>query len=110
MIDVLKARHGFGPLDRAGSSLAYGNPSAFCAACCGGMYLVTGRLADAEGELRDAITDLEARGMQSRCVHPVTQLAELRVLQDGTRKREPCLKAMKTFPKPSARSPSWISH
>ena len=80
-IDVLKARHGFGPLDLAGSRLAYGNLSAFCAACCGGMYLVTGRLADAEGELRQAIADLEARGMQSRCVHPVTQLAELRVLQ-----------------------------
>jgi DNA-binding NarL/FixJ family response regulator len=45
------------------------------------MYLVTGRLDQAEGELTAAIADLEASGMGSRCVHPVTQLAELRVLQ-----------------------------
>jgi DNA-binding NarL/FixJ family response regulator len=45
------------------------------------MYLVTGRLDEAEDELQRAIGELEASGMQSRCVHPVTQLAELRVLQ-----------------------------
>ena len=97
-IDVLKARHGFGPLDSAGSSLAYGNLSAFCAACCGGMYLVTGRLADAEGELRQAITDLETRGMQSRCVHPVTQLAELRVLQGRYEEARALLESYEDLP------------
>jgi DNA-binding NarL/FixJ family response regulator len=97
-IDVLKARHGFGPLDGAGSSLAYGNLSAFCAACCGGMYLVTGRLADAEGELRDAIADLEARGMQSRCVHPVTQLAEVRVLQGRYEEARALLESYEDLP------------
>ena len=97
-IDVLKARHGFGPLDTAGSSLAYGNLSAFCAACCGGMYLVTGRLADAEGELRHAITDLETRGMQSRCVHPVTQLAELRVLQGRYEEARALLESYEDLP------------
>ena len=51
------------------------------ASCCGGMYLVTGRLDEAERELQEAIVDLETSGLQSRCVHPVTQLAELRVLQ-----------------------------
>jgi DNA-binding CsgD family transcriptional regulator len=70
-----------GPLEGLGSSTAYGNLSAFCGSCCGGMYLVTGRLDEAENELQQAIVDLEAGGMQSRCVHPVTQLAELRVLQ-----------------------------
>jgi DNA-binding CsgD family transcriptional regulator/predicted negative regulator of RcsB-dependent stress response len=49
-IAVLKASHGFGPLDELGSRTPYGNLSAFCAACCGGMYLVTGRLDDAEDE------------------------------------------------------------
>ena len=97
-IDVLKARHGFGPLDSVGSSLAYGNLSAFCAACCGGMYLVTGRLADAEGELRHAITDLETRGMQSRCVHPVTQLAELRVLQGRYEEARALLESYEDLP------------
>jgi DNA-binding NarL/FixJ family response regulator len=78
---VLKDSHGLGPLEGLTSSTAYGNLSAFCAACCGGMYLVTGRLDEAEDELQAAIGELEASGMQSRCVHPVTQLAELRVLQ-----------------------------
>ena len=73
--------HGLGPLGSLASSTAYGNLSAFCSACCGGMYLVTGRLDDAEAELRRAISELEQSGMHSRCVHPITQLAELRVLQ-----------------------------
>ena len=80
-IAELRGHHGFGPLDAFGSSAAYGNLSAFCGACCGGMYLVTGRLDEAEDELRNAIIGLEATGLESRCVHPVTQLAELRVLQ-----------------------------
>ena len=72
---------GLGPLEGMGSSTAYGSLSSFCGSCCGGMYLVTGRLAEAERELLEAIADLESSGLQSRCVHPVTQLAELRVLQ-----------------------------
>lgn len=80
-IAEIRGSHGFGPLDSFGSSAAYGNLSAFCGACCGGMYIVTGRLDEAEDELTTAIADLEASGMGSRCVHPVTQLAELRVLQ-----------------------------
>lgn len=80
-ISVLRDAHGLGPLEGLTSSMGYGNLSAFCAACCGGMYLVTGRLDEAEDELQRAIRELEASGMQSRCVHPVTQLAELRVLQ-----------------------------
>ena len=80
-IAEFKGSNDFGPLESFWSSSAYGNLSAFCGACCGGMYLVTGRLDEAEEELRNAIEDLEVGGMESRCVHPVTQLAELRVLQ-----------------------------
>lgn len=80
-LSVLTESPGIGPLGDLGSGTAYGNLSTFCAACCGGMYLVTGRLDDAEQELSRAIADLKASGMHSRCVHPVTQLAELRVLQ-----------------------------
>ena len=76
----LAGEEGLGPLERFGST-SYGNLSAFCGSCCGGAYLVTGRLDDAEKELLRAIADLEASGLESRCVHPVTQLAELRVLQ-----------------------------
>jgi DNA-binding NarL/FixJ family response regulator len=80
-ISEIRGSHGFGPLDSFGSSAAFGNLSAFCGACCGGMYIVSGRLDEAEDELTTAIADLDASGMGSRCVHPVTQLAELRVLQ-----------------------------
>src|SRR5215207_4336712 len=80
-ITAVYGGHGFGPLDMAGSIASHGNLSTFCGTCCGGMYLATGRLDDAEDELRAAIADLASHGMQSRCVHPVTQLAELRVLQ-----------------------------
>lgn len=80
-IAEIRAAPAFGQLDRVAPSVAYGNLSAFCGACCGGMYLVTGRLDDAEAELTAAIAELEAAGVDSRCVHPVTQLAELRVLQ-----------------------------
>jgi DNA-binding CsgD family transcriptional regulator len=80
-ITTLKGNRGFGPLETLATGAAHGNLSAFCGACCGGMYLVTGRLDDAEDELQRAIAELEASGMHSRCVHPVTQLAELRVLQ-----------------------------
>jgi DNA-binding CsgD family transcriptional regulator/tetratricopeptide (TPR) repeat protein len=97
-ISVLKASHGFGPLDELGSSTAYGNLSAFCAACCGGMYLVTGRLDDAEKELARAIAELEASGMQSRCVHPVTQLAELRVLQGRYEEARALLESYEDLP------------
>jgi ATP/maltotriose-dependent transcriptional regulator MalT len=71
----------FGPLALLGPPSAGGTLSAFCGACCGGIYLVTGRLEDAEKELISAIGELESTGMRSRCVHPVTQLAELRVVQ-----------------------------
>jgi DNA-binding CsgD family transcriptional regulator len=77
----LRETHGFGPLSDVGSETAHGTLSSFCAACCGGMYLVTGRIDEAEDELIRAISELEANGMESRCVHPATQLAELRTLQ-----------------------------
>jgi DNA-binding NarL/FixJ family response regulator len=73
--------HGFGPLDGFGADAGYGALSSFCGACCGGLYLVTGRLDEAEGELLAAVRDLDSHEMGFRCMHPITQLAELRVLQ-----------------------------
>jgi DNA-binding NarL/FixJ family response regulator len=55
--------------------------SAFCGTCCGGLHLVTGRLDDAEDALVRAIDELRDSGMRARCVHPASQLAELRVVQ-----------------------------
>jgi DNA-binding NarL/FixJ family response regulator len=72
---------GFGPLDGGATEGPHGSLAVFCGACCGGMHLVTGRLDDAEATLLAAIAELRETGLASRCVHPVTQLAELRVLQ-----------------------------
>ena len=80
-LSMLRPSDGFGPLDGVGASAAHGSLSTFCGACCGAVYLVTGRLDDAEVALRAALSDLESSGLHARCVHPVTQLAELRVLQ-----------------------------
>lgn len=55
--------------------------SAFCGTCCGGLHLVTGRLDDAEDALVRAIEELRDSGMRARCVHPASQLADLRVVQ-----------------------------
>jgi hypothetical protein len=60
--------------------------------------LVTGRLDEAEDELTTAIADLEASGMGSRCVHPVTQLAELRVLQGRFEEARDLLKRYEDLP------------
>lgn len=69
------------------------------------MYLVTGRLDEAEDELRDAIVDLETSGMDSRCVHPVTQLAELRVLQGRFEEAHALLERYEDLPE-SVRPPA----
>lgn len=78
---ALGSGQGFGPFESVGAAATPGSTAVFCGACCGGMYLVTGRLDRAEAELLGAISELERDGMSSRCIHPVTQLAELRVLQ-----------------------------
>ena len=65
------------PLEASATDLI----SAFCAGCCGGVFLVTGRLDAAEEQLTDAVGAMAATGLRPRCLHPVAQLVELRVLQ-----------------------------
>jgi DNA-binding CsgD family transcriptional regulator len=88
----------FPPLAAYGPSTGTGVLSAFCGACCGGIYLVNGRLDDAEQELISAIESLEASQMHSRCTHPVTQLAELRVIQGRLAEARELLAAYEDLP------------
>src|SRR5690606_18145915 len=59
--------------------------------CCGGIYLVTGRLDVAERELVAAVTQLTTTGCRPRCLHPVARLAELRLLQGRLEEAEALL-------------------
>jgi hypothetical protein len=81
VLDEYRTSYDYAPLAGFGTPSAHGTLSSFCGACCGGIYLVPGRLDEAEQHLAAAIAELEFTGMRSRCVHPVTQLAELRVVQ-----------------------------
>jgi ATP/maltotriose-dependent transcriptional regulator MalT len=54
---------------------------AFCRTCCADVLASNGSLDAAEEELESAIRELTEAGLRSRCVHPATRLAEIRVLQ-----------------------------
>jgi DNA-binding NarL/FixJ family response regulator len=83
--------YAFGPLLPLGTTSGADLISAFCTSCCGGVYLVTGRLDVAERELADAVTQLATTGCRPRCLHPVATLAELRVLQGRLEEAEALL-------------------
>jgi DNA-binding CsgD family transcriptional regulator len=92
------ASYDYAPLAAYGSPSGSRDLSAFCGACCGGIYLVTGRVDEAEEELLKAIAELEASGMRSRCVHPATQLAELRVVQGRLEEARTLLQSFEHLP------------
>lgn len=71
----------FGPLLPVGPAPTLDVLSAFCEACCGGVYLVTGRVDAAEQRLTSAAEHLRRSGLHPRCIDPRTELAGLRVLQ-----------------------------
>jgi DNA-binding CsgD family transcriptional regulator len=86
-----RSAYAFGPLLPLGATSGADLISAFCTSCCGGVYLVTGRLDVAERELAAAVTQLATTGCRPRCLHPVARLAELRVLQGRLEEAEALL-------------------
>ncbi|ABL79493.1 MULTISPECIES: response regulator transcription factor [unclassified Nocardioides] len=86
-----RSAYAFGPLLPLETTSSADLISAFCTSCCGGVYLVTGRLDVAERELADAVTQLATTGCRPRCLHPVARLAELRVLQGRLEEAEALL-------------------
>ena len=54
---------------------------AFCRTCCADVFAASGRVDAAEDELLAAIRELTEAGQRSRCAHPATRLAEIRILQ-----------------------------
>lgn len=90
-LDEFRSAYAFGPLLPLEASSGADLISAFCTGCCGGVYLVTGRLDVAERELVRAVTQLVTTGYRPRCLHPVAKLAELRVLQGRLEEAEALL-------------------
>lgn len=86
-----RSSYAFGPLLPFETTSPTDLISAFCTACCGGVFLVTGRLDAAEDELTRAVTQLTTTGLRPRCLHPVADLVELRVLQGRLREAEAIL-------------------
>ncbi len=72
--------------------------SAFCGSCCGAAYVVTGRLDEAERELREGIAQLTRAKLHARCVHPVAQLAELWIAQGRMAEAEALLRPYEDLP------------
>jgi DNA-binding CsgD family transcriptional regulator len=53
----------------------------FCPTCCADVYTAAGDLDSAEQELTASVRDLQVAGQHSRCVHPATRLARMRIMQ-----------------------------
>jgi DNA-binding CsgD family transcriptional regulator len=71
---------------------------AFCRTCCADVYAATGRIDDAEHELLAAIRELTDAGQSSRCAHPASKLAEIRVLQGRFEEAEELLEGFDDEP------------
>lgn len=93
-----RSSHAFPPLTAHAEGRMADELSAFCGACGGGIYLVTGRLDEAEAELQAAIDALGDGKLSSHCVHPVVQLAELRVVQGRDAEAAALLEAFADLP------------
>lgn len=71
---------------------------AFCRTCCADVYAGTGRIDDAEQELITAIRELTEAGQRSRCAHPASKLAAIRVLQGRFEEADELLRGLDGAP------------
>ncbi len=71
---------------------------AFCRTCCADVYAGTGRIDEAEQELVAAIRELTEAGQRSRCAHPASKLAAIRVLQGRLEEADELLRGLDGAP------------
>jgi DNA-binding CsgD family transcriptional regulator len=74
------------------------NLTGFCFTCCGEVFVVNGQWDEADEWFRTAIRALERTGHRSRCAHPVTRLARLRVRQGRLEEAEALLAEFRDLP------------
>jgi DNA-binding CsgD family transcriptional regulator len=71
---------------------------AFCFTCCGEVSAGAGQWEQADGWFTNAIQELEKSGHRSRCAHPVSRLAQLRIQQGHLEEAEGLLSAYRDLP------------
>ncbi|HEU5278742.1 MAG TPA: response regulator transcription factor [Gaiellaceae bacterium] len=71
---------------------------AFCRTCCADVYAGTGQIDEAEQELVAAIRELTEAGQRSRCAHPASKLAAIRVLQGRLEEADELLRGLDGSP------------
>jgi DNA-binding CsgD family transcriptional regulator len=74
------------------------NLTGFCFTCCGEIFVINGQWGEADEWFTSAIAALEQTGHRSRCAHPVTRLARLRVRQGRLEDAEAMLAEFRDLP------------
>jgi DNA-binding CsgD family transcriptional regulator len=93
-----RSTYAFGPLVPLQTGSAGELISAFCIGCCGGVFLVTGRVDEAEEQLARAAARMVESGLRPRCLHPVADLVELRLVQGRFEEAEVLLQGFEDDP------------
>jgi DNA-binding NarL/FixJ family response regulator len=70
----------------------------FCGTCCAEVLSATGQWDESERWLTDTLRALESGGQGTRCVHPATRLASLRVMQGRLEEAEEFLRGYEDLP------------
>jgi DNA-binding CsgD family transcriptional regulator len=70
----------------------------FCGTCCAQVLGAAGQWEDGEKWLTDTLRALESSGQRTRCVHPATRLASLRMMQGRLEEAEALLRGYEDLP------------
>ena len=78
----------------------YNHPAVltFCGTCCAEVLVASGKWEEGEKWLTDTLEKLRSTGQLTRCMHPATRLASLRLLQGRLEEAERLLEGYEDLP------------
>jgi DNA-binding CsgD family transcriptional regulator len=78
----------------------YNHPAVltFCGTCCAEVLVASGKWEEGEKWLTDTLQKLQSTGQLTRCVHPATRLASLRILQGRQEEAQRLLEGYEDLP------------